>query len=214
MAEPVTSAGPEDFAETPWSSLRPLLTEVPPATLNPYLDAAAAVLQRQGFSKTTIPDIARELRVSRTTVYRQLRSVDDAARLLAAREVHRLVSTLPRRIAGKDGARQVALAIGAAVTFASEHPVIRKLIRDEPEVIGPAIIGAHRLLVESLRPVIEPLLHSAMAAGSLASRDPGMITDWLVRIGTSLVLHPTDHPIVPFVEELVLPLLSTEPRPS
>src|SRR5947207_15454953 len=75
------------------------LPPVPSTALDTYLDAAASCFARFGVAHTTVPDIARELGVSRMTVYRRLGSVHDALRSLLARELHR---SEERRV-GKEG---------------------------------------------------------------------------------------------------------------
>ena len=199
-----------DLADLPWTLMRSFAAEAPSPALDPYLDAVAAVLERQGWSKTTIPDIARLMGVSRTTVYRQLGSVDSAVRLLAAREIRRLASSLPRQVPLDNGARAISRVLAATVSFVSSHPVVRKLIHDEPALIAAAAISAHVTLVSTLRPAIVPALEAGMAAGALARRNTDFVTDWLVRIGTSLVLNPPPEPVLAFVDSLILPLL--EPR--
>ena len=56
-----------------------------PASLNPVLDAAVDCLARHGL-RTTMSDIAREMGVAPSTVYRKVGSVDHAALLVLARE--------------------------------------------------------------------------------------------------------------------------------
>ena len=53
----------------------------PDAALDPYLDAAAACFARHGISRSAVADIAKEMGVSRTTVYRQVGSIDNVVRL-------------------------------------------------------------------------------------------------------------------------------------
>jgi len=50
-----------------------------------------------------VQDIARELRVDRTTVYRQVGNVERIMRLLMARELHRLLEALPDSLLGLQG---------------------------------------------------------------------------------------------------------------
>src|SRR5689334_6587328 len=66
----------------------------PPASLDVYLDAAARCFARYGVQRTSVQDVAQELRVNRTTVYRQVGNVESMVRLLSAREIHRLLAAL------------------------------------------------------------------------------------------------------------------------
>src|SRR5262245_48104904 len=72
----------------------------PPASLDPVLDATVECIARHGLSKTSLSDIARELGVAPSTVYRKVGSVDNAVELVMAREGHRLLERMPEVIAG------------------------------------------------------------------------------------------------------------------
>src|SRR3546814_4780239 len=65
------------------------LPTLPSPALDPYLDAAARCFVRHGLRRTRVTDIADDVGVSRVTVYRQVGTVEDAARLLLARELDR-----------------------------------------------------------------------------------------------------------------------------
>src|SRR5579884_3492717 len=75
---------------------------VPPEELDPYLDAAARCFGRFGISRTRVPDVAAEVGVSRVTVYRQVGTVEDMARMLLARDMHRLLMRSEERRVGKE----------------------------------------------------------------------------------------------------------------
>src|SRR3546814_15492817 len=74
------------------------------------LDGAAGCFVRHGLRRTRVTDIADDVGVSRVTVYRQVGTVEDAARLLLARELDRLVSSLlPTLLAAEDADGIVAV---------------------------------------------------------------------------------------------------------
>src|SRR3546814_11660226 len=86
------------------------LPPVPAAVLDPYLDAAASCFARHGLRRTRVTDIAEEVGVSRVTVYRQVGTTEDAARLPPARALARLVSSpLPPPLPPADPAGSVAV---------------------------------------------------------------------------------------------------------
>src|SRR5687767_16683 len=110
----------------------------PAEDLDPYLDAAARCFQRYGFARTSVPDVARELGVSRSTVYRRVGTMDQLARELLAREARRLLGLVgPLDMSGPD---TVVRIVASTVRFAAGHPVLTKLARDEPEVMGRAVV--------------------------------------------------------------------------
>jgi AcrR family transcriptional regulator len=66
----------------------------PDPALDPVLDAAVECLARRGISKTTLSDIAREMGVAPSTVYRKVGSLDNVAMLVVAREAERRLAAL------------------------------------------------------------------------------------------------------------------------
>src|SRR5882672_10500764 len=70
----------------------------PDESVWPYLDAAARCIERFGWQRTSVKDVAREAGVERTTVYRNVGSMEDIFRALVARELHELMESVPRRV--------------------------------------------------------------------------------------------------------------------
>src|SRR5687768_5373962 len=81
----------------------------PSASLDPVLDATIECVARHGLSKTSLSDIARELGVAPSTVYRKVGSVDNAVQMVAAREGHRMLVRMPDVIAGIEGPRVITV---------------------------------------------------------------------------------------------------------
>jgi AcrR family transcriptional regulator len=186
----------------------------PPASVDTYLDAAARCFVRHGIGRTSVQDIAREARVDRTTVYRQVGNVDAVVRLLAGRELHRLLATLPGQLTGLGGPAAIVDLLAAVVSFGRDHPVLRKVLADEPELIGPFIVADLPLLIDLVAAAATPLLDAAMSAGELATRDPGRLAQMLVRICLPLLLAPPPGEVRELLAELLLPVLTPDPQPS
>lgn len=180
----------------------------PPASLDPFLDAAARCFVRHGIKRTSVQDVARELRVNRTTVYRQIGNVDQQVRLLLARDLHRLLATLPGALASATGPEAIVELLTAIVTFAREHPVLVKVLADEADLIGPFLVSDMPELVGRVAAAITPLLDAAMGGGMLAHRDPVVVAEWVVRMGVSFILAPPPGDLSRFIAELLVPALS------
>lgn len=180
----------------------------PPASLDPFLDAAAACFARHGVKRTSVQDVARAMKVDRTTVYRQVGNVDRQVRLLLARDLNRLLASLPAVLADGPGPDAVVRLLDATVTFARAHPVLAKVLADEPDLIGPFLVSDMSELVGRVAAALTPLLESAMASGHLARRDPIVVAEWLVRIGASLVLAPPPGDLRTFLAEILQPALA------
>lgn len=183
------------------------LPPVPPAEIDPYLDAAARCFAKHGIRRTSVPDIAREASTSRTTVYRQLGTVDTAAALLLARELHRLLISLPGDLTGADGPESVIRLLGAVVSFATEHPVLRKVLKDEPEITTPFLTVEFSSIIDRVSTVAVPILERAMDDGMIRSADPRVLADFLVRIAVSVLLSPPPGKLTDFFEQVVLPVI-------
>lgn len=183
---------------------------VPPPTLDPYLDAAARCFARHGLRRTRVTDIADEVGVSRVTVYRQIGTVENAARLLLARELDRLVSSLVPQFAVATDADAIASVIASAVEFTVDHPVLAKVLRDEPELVGVFIMGDLHTLIERLLVLADPLVQRLEDLARGSSVDVGALAEWLARVLVTMVVAPPKEPPDSFLRAVLVPILSRD----
>ena len=197
----------------------PLITAVeglpprPPAELDVYLDAAEACIRRYGWSRTSPQDIAREMGINRTTVYRVLGPKDRVFPLLVAREVHRLIEragVISARCArdGLVGADALAELLASTIEHLRDDPTIAKLLRDEPELVGAFMRDGIPGVIERFSKAFGPVLDGAMRAGVLRPRDPYLMTEWMVRISLSLLFAPPATELRSFLAAGVRPLFA------
>lgn len=182
----------------------------PPPELDPFLDAAVACFTRHGIGRTSVPDIARELGISRTTVYRQVGTVERAARLLLAREMHRFVSRLPAFLDGTTGPELVTRLMVGVLRFAREDRVLDKVLTDEPELLGPYLTRELPQLIGQVSFIAVPLLERAMATGSIRRQDPNVLAEFLIRTTVSLMLAPPPGDLQAFLDQTVLRLVAPD----
>lgn len=183
---------------------------VPPARLDPYLDAAARCFARFGITRTRVPDVAVEAGVSRVTVYRQVGTVEDMARLLLARDMHRLLASLPAALDADPGPEAVVRLVETIIDHARSHPVLIKVIEDEPHLLGPVLVRDLGDVASRVADVVAPLLQVLMAQGQLAQRDPRIVAEWLVRQTVTLILAPPTTDLQVHLRELLIPVLTPE----
>ena len=183
----------------------------PSDELEPYLDAATCCVERYGWSRTSTKDIAREAGVERTTLYRHLGSKDRILRLLIAREAHRLIDAAIATAATVEPGPEVVVEIVAhSLEYVWGHKALSKLLADDAELLqgfvtdGLSDTGAR--FVDALAPV----LGAAMDAGTLASRDPAVVIEWLVRVTMTLIVAPAPGDPRRFLRTVITPVL--EPR--
>ena len=181
----------------------------PDESLWPYLDAAVRCIERFGWRRTSVQDVAREAGVERTTVYRRVGSMDDIFRLLVARELNELMVTVPNRIpANATGAETVVALVAGSIEHSRAHPVLAKVLADEPDVVAGFVADGLAELVERATTTLSPLLANAMAAGLIAQRDPVVVTDWVVRTALTLLVAPPPVPIEQYLTEVFAPVLN------
>ncbi|MGH9184995.1 MAG: TetR/AcrR family transcriptional regulator, partial [Acidimicrobiales bacterium] len=191
-----------------------VLAGLPPAPgpeLDPVLDAAVRCFARFGYRRTSVQDVAQELGVNRTTVYRQVGNIEQVARLVAARDLHRFVSVLPTLLAGQAAPEALVEGMVAVISGVRAHPVAAKLLADEPELVGSAVAQYVPEFFAQAAGMLAPLLRAGMKAGQLAQRDPVAVAEWLLRVGVSLVLVEPPGDLRAFLSELVVPALTPEP---
>src|SRR5580700_453552 len=112
------------------------LPDEPPPSLDPYLDAATRCIVRHGIERTTVQDVANDMGLNRGTIYRQVGTMENQIRLLAARDVRRHLASLPARVVGLSGPPLVVELAAIGVEDARGHPILAKILADEPGLVG------------------------------------------------------------------------------
>jgi AcrR family transcriptional regulator len=175
---------------------------------DPFLDAAARCFARHGLQRTSVQDVARELGVDRTTVYRQVGTISQQARLLAARELYQLMASLPGRSPQPVGPAGVIEIMASVIDDVRAHPVMARLLADDTDTITLSTLVELPALLERVASGLAPMLALAMGAGSLAPRDPAILAEWIIRLVVTLVLVPPLTELRAFLSELLLPALT------
>ncbi|HXA72865.1 MAG TPA: helix-turn-helix domain-containing protein [Acidimicrobiales bacterium] len=189
----------------------PVLTErlpLPPdPALNPVLDAAARCLARHGISKTTLSDIAREMGVAPSTVYRKVGSVDNVTMLIFAREAQRFLERIPATISTATGPQAITALMTDAIETLANDPVAAKVLRDEGDWMGRMVTRQLDHLLAQGVEVAAPLLAAAMAAGLIRSQDPERLAHWLLRIALAALVAPPPGDLRSALDDLLVPVL-------
>jgi AcrR family transcriptional regulator len=208
MDEPTTAALGRQAA----SELLQGLPDRPPVVLDQYLDATSRCLARFGVERTTVLDVANDLGLNRGTIYRQVGTMEQQVALLAARDLRRFLGTVPRRVAGLTGPALVVELAAISVEDAKAHPVLAKILADEPRLVGQILESHIGQLRDRVVPVIARLFAAGMAAGLITPMDPTVLASWVVRIVVSLVVLDPEIELRPYLREILVPALS--PRPA
>lgn len=198
------------MAET--DSVLKLLERLPPrpaAALDRLLDATERCLARYGIRRTSMTDIAREMHVARTTLYRQVGSVEEAIALVASRQLHRFIDDLVSVLARPGGAtpEDLLAAIAGAVRFARSHPVSLRLLHDEPDILGSLITHDLEPYAAQIAEALAPVLEHAMTTGVIRRADPRLAAQWLFRAVAVLVVLPPEGDLDAMLDFALGPLL-------
>lgn len=185
------------------------LPTLPSPALDPYLDAAARCFVRHGLRRTRVTDIADDVGVSRVTVYRQVGTVEDAARLLLARELDRLVTSLMPKLMAADDADGIVSVIASAVEFATTHPVLSKVLQDEPELVGGFVIAELPTLIDRLLVLAEPVVRRLADLDERARFDIPVLGEWVARVVITMVVAPPREAPEEFLRKVLLPVLGS-----
>jgi AcrR family transcriptional regulator len=184
------------------------LPEAPPNSLDPYLDAAVRCFVRFGVSRTSVQDVAAEMKVNRATVYRQVGNTENILRLVVARAIRKIVTgALDRSDPGDVSANAVVDALSAVIDQVRHDPVISKILGDEMDFVG-GFLDDLASIFDRVASAISPSLRSAMRAGKLAKRDPVVIAQWLTRLSATCIVSPPPGDLRSFLAEVILPVLT------
>jgi AcrR family transcriptional regulator len=185
----------------------------PDPALDPVLDAATECLARHGISKTTLSDIAREMGVVPSTVYRKVGSVDNVTMLVFAREAQRFLRRIPATLTTAAGPRAITTLMADAITTLANHPVAAKVLRDEGDWMGRMVTRQLDHLLAQGVEVTAPLLTAAMAAGLVRQQDPQLLAHWMLRIALAALVAPPPGDLQSALDELLLPALAPTAAP-
>jgi AcrR family transcriptional regulator len=190
----------------------PLLDRLPPRPgpeLDRMLDAVERCITRHGPRRTSMSDIAREMGVARTTLYRQVSSLDEAMALVSSRRFHRFLDKLLELSTDGLDAEAFIQVIVHSVRMTLAEPVVQRLLHDEPEIIGNLLTsGAIGALVDQITALITPAVQAAATSGLIRTPDPAMAAAWIVRVVLVLTTVPTaDDELEDAVRFVLLPML-------
>jgi AcrR family transcriptional regulator len=181
----------------------------PAAELDRVLDAVERCLARYGMQRTSMTDIAREMGVARTTLYRQVSSLEEAMALMSSRRFHRFLDELVALTAQGLTIDTFTEVIVRTVRSVHEDPVAQRLLHDEPQVVGDYLTsGSLAALAGQIIDLLTPVLRLAIGTGLIKAGDPELTAGWIVRIVLALgAVPPPDEDLERTVSFILRPLL-------
>lgn len=100
------------------------------------LDAAAELMQRWGYNKTTIDDIARQARVAKGTIYLHWKTREDLFLALIRREELALIEDIQQRIANDPEGITLHGVIKHATLATMKNPLMKAVFLRNTDMIG------------------------------------------------------------------------------
>src|SRR5699024_2752195 len=152
------------------------------------LDAARTCIIERGPRATTLTGIARIAGVSRMTIYRRFPDVGTALTALLTREFGALLADITTRVHSGHARDRLVHATLDAVRALTGHPLLRTVLRTDPEVLMPYVadrLGATQQQAESF---IAEFVAAGNADGSIRASCEAAQTRTVLLIAQSFTL--------------------------
>jgi TetR/AcrR family transcriptional regulator, repressor for uid operon len=165
------------------------------------LDAALELSAEAGIRALTMDDVATRAEVGRMTVYRRFGDRSHLIEALNVRETRRCLAVLDAATRADDPIEdQVAAGFVASIRLAREHPMLKRLSRDEPESVLRSLVADDSAMFVGARYFVAERLRASQRAGVLGPIEIDETAELLVRLGLSFAL----------IQETVFPLEDDE----
>ncbi|MFD5266355.1 TetR/AcrR family transcriptional regulator [Streptomyces sp. NPDC058335] len=137
------------------------------------LDAVRDCVLAVGVRRTTLTDVARRAGVSRMTLYRRWPDVRSLVGDLMTREwVGVATGAMPERRAGTDARTLLVDGLVAGVAAFRDHPLFRKIVDVDPELLLPYVLDRRGASQEALLKLLADGLREGHADGSVRPGHP------------------------------------------
>ena len=166
--------------------------EIDDATSARILDAALDRFTTFGVRRTTMDDIASAAGIGRATVYRRFAGRDDIVRAVILREMARFISEVDAAVqAIDDPLERFVEGFVATLREAREHPLLRRLLEVEPDLLLPFLTVQGAPALSLSRAYLSQEFRTSQQDGHIRPDvDVELVAEMLVRLCQSLLLTP------------------------
>ncbi len=156
------------------------------------LDAALSEAAAVGLQRITVEDVVRRAGVSRMTAYRRYPRRDDLVEALVRRETQRFLAAVADAIENvvEESNEGVAEAFIAAVSFAREHPMLRRA--GHPSSVQPTPVADSVELLKMGSAFIANYIHGD--APGAPSQQVRWVADVFARLFFTYISMPPSEP--------------------
>jgi AcrR family transcriptional regulator len=145
------------------------------STADRLLDAAYAAVMDVGLRRTTVADVARRAGVSRMTVYRQGADLNTLVGALLKRELVAVLDQAQQEVALLPTSRQrLVEASVLAVERIGRHPLYRRVLDLDPELLLPLIVDRFGSTQVAAREFVRQQLEKGQEDGSIRVADTSL----------------------------------------
>lgn len=162
------------------------------ATYERILNAGLAQFSEFGLRRTTMEDVAKQAGIGRATAYRRFGDKHQLIQAVILRECQQQLDRIEAHVGALPNQQEALLeAFVMAVTRAHGHPLLRRLLRSEPEDILPTLTVHWSSMMALFRQQLAGQIDNANRAGTLCVHDADQVAELLLRLMQSLLLSPT-----------------------
>lgn len=162
------------------------------------LDAALVELERHGFRKVALDDVARRAGVSRTTIYRRFANRDELVGAVIERENVALFADIARELNEAKHAKPQSNYYVEAFTLSimrfRKHRVLNQMIVDDPALAQEMLHRHYGAAVERMATALRVIFPDGFAEriGAPAVND---LADTILRYAAMVLLLPSVQPL-------------------
>ncbi len=141
-----------------------------------------------GVRRTTLTDIARRAGISRMTIYRRWPDVRSLIADLMTREWSAVVAGVAPANDGQPVRAQLVTSLVSGVQVLREHPLYRKIVETDPEVLLPYILERRGSSHDAMLDGIERTLRAGHKEGTIRRGDAARQARALLLVAQSFAL--------------------------
>lgn len=151
-------------------------------------DAARDCVLAVGVRRTTLTDVARRAGVSRMTLYRRWPDVSSLIADLMTREWSAVVDAVAPAEDGRPVRAQLVASLVDGVRALRQHPLFRKIVDVDPEVLLPYILERRGSSHDAMLHAIEKTLRAGHKDGTIRRHDPARQARAVLLVAQSFAL--------------------------
>lgn len=151
------------------------------------LEAARHVFEQFGARRANLADVAREARISRSTLYRAYPSKEALLQAVLDRQLDAFLDELDAVASGLSPQDAVVECFAAGIALTREVPLLARLLETEPEIItgagsshSSAVLGATNRVARTLR----------RSGATMPEAELRVVAELMLRIAYTYTLQP------------------------